>query len=135
MPRVRKTKRYYIDEINKSMSFAFNSLEEIIKKYGDKVYREGRRTYSEIILYTKIDSFWSYKINSFRYSPTLKKIFVEIYWQGDSTDGDYFKEFTGQSIRIPKAKPVDLGSRYYVAHNEINISTSDLYEAIKTTLN
>ena len=37
MPRVRKTKRYYIDEINKSMSFAFNSLEEIIKKYGDKV--------------------------------------------------------------------------------------------------
>lgn len=75
---MRKTNKYYRDILtNGSMEKRASVLKEIITKYGER---------DEIrISGTKFN--WNHKVEGFWYNPKTNRCGVEIYWQGDSTDG------------------------------------------------
>lgn len=89
---VRKTPKYYQGILNDALKSnniidLKKALKEIIEKFGvqSKSYKDE--------IWLRVDSetlgdFWNSYPEAFIYNTKLKNIFVSIYWQGDSTDGN-----------------------------------------------
>lgn len=131
----RKGKNYYRDAIKSSKSSAYMVLPEVLKKYGKARKISPRKTYYSIIvsdteeIYTKGTSFW---ITGF--SMSGGKLYIKVYWQGDSTDGDEYLEFpktTYANVYLEPTKPVNMGSYYYITRQGLTLTPYDIYEAIK----
>ena len=133
---VRKTKNYFREEIKASMKRAFDVIPEICKKYGTQTKISPRKSNYKIYTENRVEG-WSkdttWWITGFCLNSN-KKMYVMVYWQGDSTDGDDYIEFKGDlydSISLPPTQAIDMGTYWYVARNGINIYPNDIWEAIK----
>jgi hypothetical protein len=135
---MRATKNYYREEVKKSKLAAYNCLPDIIKKYGIRTKISPRKSYYRIYLnnddyvegYNRGTSWW---IRGFELD-SKGTIYIMVYWQGDSTDGDeYIKMppnlYTNAYLEPPQ--PVNMGSYYYVARQGISISPNEIWDAIK----
>lgn len=76
---------------------------------------------------------WNHRITGFSFYKG--DLYINIYWQGDSTDGDSsVKIIPGKiSYRIP-AEHYDDGYITRTVHDDINIDSEELYNAIKLTV-
>lgn len=135
--RTRKTKGFYQQAVlvNKTQAFIF--LKEIIKKYGHSSKWFARRNK----YYLSVNDNWNntrgqdWKIEGFIL--ISNKIYVDVYWQGDSTDGNEWVEFKGDlydNLYIEPSDPIKFGGRWEVARQGITISTTDIYNAIKNII-
>lgn len=128
---MRKTKKFYREQVMTSFSSAILLLPELVKKYGkNPVGRRGRQS----IGVPSPSSFWNHYITNFHLYNG--KLFATVYWQGDSTDGDdVIRIIPGTfNYRIP-AEHYDDGYRTRTIHNDINIDSTELYDAIKRLVN
>ena len=133
---VRKTKKYYREEVKASMKRAFDAIPEICKKYGVQNKISPRKSSYKIYTDNRVEG-WSkdttWWIEGF-YLDSNKKVYVMVYWQGDSTDGNEYIEFKSDlydCISLPPTQAINMGSYWYVARNGINIYPNDIWEAIK----
>lgn len=89
---VRKTPKYYQGILNDALKSnniidLKKALKEIIEKFGTQ-----SKSYKDEI-WLRVDSetlgdFWNSYPEAFIYDTKRKNVFVSIYWQGDSTDGN-----------------------------------------------
>ena len=122
---VRKTNNYYRNKIAESSHSAFSVIEEVVKKYGVKKYIPNKRTYDCIVLHTDHDMGWNFRISQFEYRKG--KLYMWIYWQGDSTDGDEVVEFDSNGFDLPI-----IAERSYIKRPYIKVRSRDIYDAIKS---
>lgn len=120
----RRTAKYYRDILGgNDINAALRVLPEVIKKYGkdDKI---------RIKEYTEFN--WNHKIDGFYLGAKNGKVCVDIYWQGDSTDGNdslYISEcINGKTI---PAESEWLGDRTYYRHGDLRISADEVRDAVK----
>ena len=128
----RKTAKYYRDLLTSGNTYnAVKVLPEIIKKFGYK--RWGKYSKGNDVLnlrkYTKYE--WNHRINGFFLSDK-GKLCVDIYWQGDSTDGNsslYADEcINGKTI---PAEHEFIDGRTYYRHGDLRITAEEFRNAIK----
>jgi len=126
---MRKTKKYYKSIVNKDLFSALAISPEIVSHYGKNP--KGHRGRKEIFVDTEIG--WNHRITGFSFYK--KNLYIDIYWQGDSTDGnDSVKIVSGKTAyRIP-AEHYDDGYRTRTVHSDIIIDSEELYNAIKLTV-
>lgn len=135
---VRMTKNFFRERIKTSRTEAYKLLPTILKRYGVATKVSPRKSYYKLWLdndaqiegYNRDTSWW---ISGFELS-TNGKVYIMVYWQGDSTDGDEYALMPTSiydSAHIPSSQPVRISGDYYVARNAINIRPEEIYEAIK----
>lgn len=128
----RKTAKYYREILTSGNIYnAVKVLPEIIKKFGYKrweKYSKGNDTLS-LRGYTEFE--WNHRINGF-FLNDKGRLCVDIYWQGDSTDGNdslYADEcINGRTI------PADhefIGGRTYYRHGDIRVTREEFANAVK----
>lgn len=114
--------------INSSLENAVSILPSIIDKYG---------TDNQIRVNPGLG--WNSEIQGFSLDSKDKgKVYVDVYWQGDSTDGNetvalkdiYNKVKVGKDYVIPSDSFFD-GNRTREVHSDIHIDKDDIYKAIK----
>ncbi len=131
MAQVKKTAKYYRDILSgDNISAALKVLPEVIKKYGYKRWETAKE--GGIINLKKYTEFeWNHQIEGFFL--TDKDVpCVDIYWQGDSTDGNnslYVRECVNGYV-IPAEHEVIDGGTYY-KHSDIRISRDEFSAALK----
>lgn len=118
---MRKTKKYYRDLINKDKNFAFSIAEEVITKYGTHTKTRGERT-------VLAESSFPYNCQIHGFSIYKKKFYVDIYWQGDSTDGIAAVLFKDAIVGTSIPREID-GS--YEIHGNLQITPEMVHEALK----
>ena len=128
----RKTAKYYRDLLTHgSIGQALNVLPEIIKKFGYKRWEKYSKQNNTINLRGYTEFNWNHRINGF-FLTEKGKVCVDIYWQGDSTDGNdslYADEcINGKTI---PAVHEWLGDRTYCKHSDVRISREEFADAIK----
>lgn len=79
---MRKTKKYYQNIVNQGLLSALAILPEIVSHYGKNP--RGRRGRKEIFVDTEMG--WNHQITGFSFYKG--DLYINVYWQGDSTDGD-----------------------------------------------
>lgn len=126
---MRKTKKYYQNVVNQGLLSALAILPEIVSRYGKNP--QGLRGRKKILVNTEMG--WNHRIIGFSFYK--KELYINIYWQGDSTDGnDSIKMVPGRiSYHIP-AEHYDDGYRTRTIHSDINITAEELYNAIIATI-
>lgn len=126
---MRKTKKYYQNIVNQGLFPALTILPEIVSHYGKNP--RGCRGRKEIFVNTEME--WNHCITGFSFYK--KDLYMNVYWQGESTDGDdSIRMVPGRiSYRIP-AKHYDDDYRTRTVHDDINIDSEELYNAIKATV-
>lgn len=132
------TKKFFREEITKSRKTAYSLLPTILKRYGTKTKVSPRKAYYKLWLDNdnQIDGYnrdTSWSIVGFELG-TSGKVYIMVYWQGESTDGDEFIEVPNdiyKSAYLEPTKPVNMGSYYYTARQGIIVRPEDIYEAIK----
>lgn len=133
----RLTKNFFKEEIKKNYNTAKKLLPTILKRYGEATKVSPRKSYYRLWLdnddciegYNHGMSWW---INGFELS-AKGTLYIMVYWQGDSTDGDEYIEIPAgyTSAFLPPSKPVNMGSYYYTARQGIDITPDEIWEAIK----
>lgn len=132
--KTRKTKGFYQQAVLVNKTQAFMFLPEIIKKYGSVSKWSARR--NKYYLSTNDD--WNntrgqdWKIKGFIL--INGKVYIDVYWQGDSTDGNEWVQFKGDvydNLYIEPSEPVKYCGRYEIDRQGITIRTDDIYNAIK----
>lgn len=133
----RKSKNYYRAELQRSKLSAYNALRDVLRKYGRKDKISPRKINYKLFTgdteegYNRGTTWW---IKGFELCHN-GKIYILVYWQSDSTDGDEYldmpKDIYSNAFLEP-SKPVNMGSYYYTARQGISISPSEIWEAIKT---
>jgi hypothetical protein len=130
MAQVKKTAKYYRDILSgDNISAALKVLPEVIKKFGYKRWETAKE--GGIINLKKYTEFeWNHQIEGFFLTDKGVPC-VDIYWQGDSTDGNnslYVREcvngYTIPAERVP-------GDRTYYKHSDIRISRDEFSAALK----
>lgn len=108
--------------IDAGYSSAVSVLPSIIKKFGDKYHNEVR---------VKGDFEWNHRIDGF-YLGKNNKVYVDIYWQGDSTDGNDSFCLTDKpnGCTIPAESYFD-GNRTRTTHGDLRVDKDEIYDAIK----
>ena len=132
----RKTAKYYRDILNSgNISKSIAILPEVIKKFGHKRwadYSNGNDTLN-IRKYTEFN--WNHRIEGFfigNYKESKGKLLVDIYWQGDSTDGN--ESEYASALAYGKTIPAEhefIGGRTYYKHSDIRISREEFADALK----
>ena len=128
----RKTAKYYRDLLTSGNIYnAVKALPEIIKKFGYKrweKYSKGNDTLN-LRKYTEFE--WNHRIDGF-FLNEKGRVCVDIYWQGDSTDGNdslYAEEcINGKTI---PAEHEFIGGRTYYRHGDLRITAEEIRNAIK----
>ena len=132
------TKKFFREEIQKNYGIARQLLPIILKRYGVATKVSPRKSYYKLWLdndsqvdgYNRDTSWW---IRGFELG-TDGKVYIMIYWQGDSTDGDEYIKMPNNSYdyaHLESSKPYRISGDYYVDRNAITIYPNDIYEAIK----
>lgn len=128
---MKRTKKFYREQVERSCINALAILPELVKKYGkNPIGRRGR----QCIRIPSPSSFWNHYITDFHFSNS--KLFANVYWQGPSTDGDSVIQIVPgrTSYRIP-AEYFDDGYRTRTVHGDLQIDVTELHEAIKRLVN
>lgn len=134
----KMTKNFFREEIKRGPRTAYSLLPTILKRYGNATKISPRKAYYRIYLdnddriegYNRDTSWW---IDGFELS-SEGKIYIMVYWQGDSTDGEEFLKLPSDVYDcafLPPTQPINMGSYYYTARQGINIRPNEIYEAIK----
>lgn len=134
----KMTKKFFREELKKSYSIARQLLPTILKRYGIATKVSPRKAHYKLWLdndsqvdgYNRDTSWW---IRGFELG-TDGKVYIMVYWQGDSTDGDEYALMPSsiyESAHIPSSQSVKISGDYYVDRNAINIRPEYIYEAIK----
>lgn len=122
----RKTINYYREELKKRPTIAL--ITEIVKKYGKEKY------HTRICFNCKFN--WNHRVEGF-YLGKNDTLWLDIYWQGDSTDGsDSVKVsdlWNRKEVVIPAESFFD-GYRTRTTHSDIRVDKSELDEAIAKLL-
>lgn len=127
----RKTAKYYRDILTSgNIHNAVKVLPEIIKKFGYKRWESSKG--NDILQVRKYTEFeWNHKIVGF-FLTNKGSVCVDIYWQGDSTDGNdslYAEEcINGKTI---PAEHEFIGGRTYYRHGDLRITAEEFRNAIK----
>ena len=132
------TKKFFREEIQKNYGIARQLLPIILKRYGVATKVSPRKSYYKLWLdndsqvdgYNRDTSWW---IRGFELG-TDGKVYIMIYWQGDSTDGDEYIKMPNNSYdyaHLESSKPYRISGDYYVDRNAITIYPNDIYDAIK----
>ena len=132
MATTRKTAKYYRDIFTSgSISNAISVLPEVIKKFGYKRHGEYSKTNDYINLKGYTEFNWNRQIEGF-FLIDNGMVCADIYWQGDSTDGNlsvYARTLVG-GYTIPCEGDFD-GSRTYYKHSDIRITKEEFEAAIR----
>lgn len=131
METTRKTAKYYRDILNSGYLWkAIEVLPEIIKKFGHKRWSSSKGN-DELSLRHYTEFEWNHRIDGF-FITEKGVVCADIYWQGDSTDGNDSVEVSrlanGYVIR---GEYEWIGDRTYCRHSDIRISREELENAIK----
>lgn len=127
----RKTAKYYRDILTSgNIHNAVKVLPEIIKKFGYKRWESSKgNDMLQVRKYTEFE--WNHKIVGF-FLTKKGSVCVDIYWQGDSTDGNdslYAEEcINGKTI---PAEHEFIGDRTYYRHGDLRITAEEFRNAIK----
>ena len=127
----RKTSKYYRDILNGDNIYAsLRVLPEVIKKYGRKRW-EGKDAPYEISVRSYTEFEWNHQIERFSLGKS-GKVIVDIYWQGDSTDGNT-DEYASDLIngKVIRGEYEWLGNRTYCRHGDLRITREEFANAIK----
>lgn len=128
----KKTAKYYRDILNGSdIRKAVSVLPEVIKKFGYKRWEKYSKGNDVIYLRNYTEFNWNHRINAFILNDKGRLI-VDIYWQGDSTDGNdslYADECIHGKV-IP-AQHEFIGGRTYYRHGDLRISREEFADAVK----
>lgn len=130
---MRKTKKFYRELLTKDLYSALRVLPEVIAKYGVKPYSTAKRGNKRFNI-SRPDEYWNCYIEGFEnYN---KKTFINLYWQGDSTDGmeSIVLNPLKTSYVIPEESYWD-GYRTRHNHSDLRISSDDLMLACKKIAN
>ena len=128
----RKTAKYYRDILSgNSVYAAVKVIPEVIKKFGYKRWKDYSKTNDTISLRNYTEFNWNHRINGF-FLNDKGRLCVDIYWQGDSTDGNdslYADEcINGKTIRGVYEW---IGDRTYEKHSDLRISREEFADAVK----
>lgn len=123
---MKKTKKYFRDQINSSYSNACSVFREAMEKYGEKRKTRGWRD-AKI---ERVGNEWNGDIVGFCYNVRKNELIVEIYWQGDSTDGNDCVVFDRSGIVLPAESYWD-GYRTREDHSDVRFDQDELYQAMK----
>ena len=128
----KKTTKYYRDIFNGSdIRKAISVLPEVIKKYGSKRWSSSK---SNDILYIKgyTEFEWNHQLEASVFVKDKNRVCVDIYWQGDSTDGN--ESEWADVLMYGKTIPAEhewLGDRTYTRHGDLRISAEEFRNALK----
>ena len=134
----RMTKKFFRERIKVSRTEAWKLLPIILKRYGIATKVSPRKsTYklwldndSQIDGYNRDTSWW---VRGFELSSN-GKVYIMVYWQGDSTDGDEYIPMPNSiydSAHLKSSEPVRISGDYYIARNAITIRPEEIWKAIK----
>lgn len=125
MATIRKTAKFYREELVKVQNVTtLNTLiKEIVLKFGkdNNLYIDGA------------DCNWNHWVKGFCVNKK-GEVFVNVYWQGDSTDGDtcvHFNEVYGKGKSVIKAETYWDGSRTRFRHGDISVEKYEVEKLIK----
>lgn len=128
----KKTAKYYRDILSgNDIRKAVSVLPEVIKKYGYKRWEKYSK--GNDILYVRgyTEFEWNHRIEGFFISDK-GNLCVDIYWQGDSTDGNDSVSASsciyGTTIRGVYEW---LGDRTYCKHSDLRITKEEFANALK----
>lgn len=129
MKKIRKTKKYYREELAK-VGFNMTSLKflliDILTKYCKEKWHEGE--------FRAIGEFkGNHRLEGFLYSKKSKKLLINLYWQGDDTDGNEYIEFDKflyTSFYTIPAKTEFYNNRTYYKHGDITIEREEILALI-----
>lgn len=135
---VRMTKNFFRERIKSSRTEAYKLLPTILKRYGvatkisprKSIYRLWLNNDSLVEGYNRDTSWW---VRGFELDGK-GKVYIMVYWQGDSTDGDEYIPMPisiYDSAHLNSSEPVRISGDYYIARNAITIRPEEIWEAIK----
>lgn len=126
MANIRKTNKYYREQMAKGVNSTI--LAEVIVKYG-------YTRYGKSYIGSNAEMGWNFKVEGFIVD-SRGILFVDIYWQGDDTDGNEFIKFDelwGKVARggeyVIRAESYYDGYRTRYRHGDIRISHDDIVSA------
>ena len=127
----RKTAKYYRDIFtNGSLYQCAKLLPEVIKKFGYKRWESSKgNDMLNLRGYTEFE--WNHKIEGF-FLTNNGEVYVDIYWQGDSTDGN--DSVPANECIYGKTIPAEhefIDGRTYYRHGDLRISKEEFANAIK----
>lgn len=120
----RKTAKYYREELVKPQSM--NTLNTLIKEIVAKFGKDNH------IRIDGTECNWNHWVTGF----TVGKngiLYVDVYWQGDSTDGDdwvSFNDVYSKGKSVIRAESFWDGNRTRYVHGDINVSKDEVVELI-----
>lgn len=134
----RMTKNFFRERIKASRTEAYKLLPTILKRYGIATKVSPRKSIYRLYLdrddfiegYNRDTSWW---VRGFELD-NKGKVYLLVYWQGDSTDGDEYALLPSSiydSAHIPPSQLVMISGDYYIARNAIYIKPEEIHEAIK----
>ncbi len=132
----RLGKNYYRQALQESKLKAYALLPDVLKRYGSKRKISPRKsryflsTNDTEEIYNRGTSFWIKGFELYN-----NKVFIRVYWQSDSTDGDEYLDMPKDihsNTYIEPTKPVNMGTYYYTARQGLTLRPDDIWEAIKT---
>lgn len=133
---IRLGKNYYRQALQESKLKAYALLPDVLKRYGSKRKISPRKsryflsTNDTEEIYNRGTSFWIKGFELYN-----NKVFIRVYWQSDSTDGDEYLDMPKDihsNTYIEPTKPVNMGTYYYTARQGLTLRPDDIWEAIKT---
>ena len=121
----RKTAKYYRKELVKTQTMnTLNTLiKEIVTKFGSR----------NVLSIGGAECNWNHWVKGFSVGKN-GVLYVKVYWQGDSTDGDthvLFSEVYGRGKSVIRAETYWDGYRTRYTHGDINVEKYEVESLIK----
>lgn len=128
----RKTPKYYRDILNgNDTRKALSVLPEIIERFGHKRWADYSKRNDTLSVRKYTEFEWNHRIEGFFISDR-GELCVDIYWQGDSTDGnDSVSATSCLNGKVIPAEHEFIGGRTYYRHGDLRISREEFEEAVK----
>lgn len=132
METTKKTAKYYRDILSgNDTRKALSVLPEVIKKYGNRRHGKYSKGNDWLPLRAYTEFEWNHRIEGF-YLSDNGGVYADIYWQGDSTDGnDSVSAISCLNGKVIPAEHEFIGGRTYYCHGDLRISREEFADAIK----
>lgn len=129
----RKTAKYYREILNgNDIRKAVSVLPEVIKKFGSKRWATSKHN-DQIYIRSYTEFEWNHQIEKFGINDK-GIVYADIYWQGDSTDGNT-SEYANNLIngRVIPAEWDNIGGSYGMVqrHGLLRITREEFTNALK----
>ena len=103
----------------------FNTISEVLKTYSPKEFIPAEGEFN-----------WNHQVKGFHLD-RKGELFIDIYWQGDSTDGDTCisaRQFIGRSTVVIPAESFFDGYRTRTIHSDLRVERKEIEEATKSLI-